>query len=174
LENINRSGSIDPDAPHTIIAALEFRLRIFAGTAQAEQMRAVIEHGRPYVGISRPKGYRKRKARACFWNAADLALNERGTYVEGYAQSPASGELLIIHHAWLTLDGVHAIDVTWDVPADCRYLGIPFPNEIVRRYSLDGRDRVPLLSSAALRELLRKSMNSGAAMIRAKPIERMQ
>jgi hypothetical protein len=63
-----------------------------------------------------------------------------------------------IHHAWVTLNGVHAIDVTWNAPADRHYFGIPFPNEIVSRYGFDGRYSVPLLSdykpSAALRELL--------------------
>jgi hypothetical protein len=48
-------------------------------------MREVVAHGRPYIGVDRPKGYRKRKPKQCFWNAAHLALTDRGTYVEGYA-----------------------------------------------------------------------------------------
>jgi hypothetical protein len=51
----------------------------------AASMRAVAEYGRPYVGIPRPKQYRKRKAKTCFYSAGHLALKERGTYVEGYA-----------------------------------------------------------------------------------------
>src|SRR5262249_40362402 len=62
-------------------------------------------------------------------------------------------------HAWVTLDGVHAVDVTWDAPADCHYVGVAFPKEIVARHCLDEqRYAVSLLSnskpSAALRELL--------------------
>jgi hypothetical protein len=154
-----------------IIASLKRRLRLFEDKGRLQQppgpfrdwrpperfsIRAVVENGRPYVGISRPSGYRKRKARQCFYNAADLALTDRGTYVEGYASSPTSGGPM--HHAWVTLDGVHAVDVTWDGPADCYYVGIPFPNEIVARHGIDGGDWVPLLSpcgpSAALRALL--------------------
>jgi hypothetical protein len=117
-------------------------------------MRAVVDHGRPYIGINRPKGYRKRKDKQCFWNAADLALSDRGTYVEGYASTPRG----VIHHAWVTLDGVHAIDPTWRDPAECYYVGIAFPKEIVARYGLQERGSVPLLPdyepSAALRALL--------------------
>ena len=78
---------------------------------------AVLEHGRPYVGISRPKGYRKLKDKKCFYNAGKLALANRGTYVEGFTGFGSA--LFPIHHAWLTLDGEHAIDVTWaDDPTD--------------------------------------------------------
>src|SRR5262249_40923343 len=120
-------------------------------------MRAVIDYGHPYVGISRPKGYRKQKAKQCFWNAARLAIYDRGTYVEGYASGPTLG--VALPHAWVTLDGVHAVDVTWDAPADFHYVGIAFPKEIVARHCLDEqRYAVSLLSnskpSAALRELL--------------------
>ena len=120
-------------AREEIFADLEQRLRFFQDkqpTAQwCSNMRAVIDYGRPYVGINRPKGYRKRKAKQCFWNAARLAINDCGTYVEGYASLPIGGPAL--HHAWVTLDGVHAVDVTWDAPADCHYVGIAFPKKIV-------------------------------------------
>jgi hypothetical protein len=45
----------------------------------------VIEHGRPFVGIKRPRRYGRRAAKQCFHNAAMLAIAGRGTYVEGYA-----------------------------------------------------------------------------------------
>jgi hypothetical protein len=117
-------------------------------------MREVVEHGRLYVGRSRPKGYRKRAAKQCFYNAGRLALDDRGIYVEGYASHSGYP----VHHAWVTLDGTHAIDVTWDKPADCHNFGIAFPKEIVSRYCQWQRFWVSLLSdhepSAALRALL--------------------
>jgi hypothetical protein len=44
-------------------------------------------------------------------NALSLAVNDRGHYVEGFALPPGSDQPT--HHAWITLDDVHAIDVTW-------------------------------------------------------------
>jgi hypothetical protein len=84
-----------------------------------------------------------------------LALDDRGTYVEGYASHRGCPK----HHAWVTLDGAHAIDVTRDNPGDCHYFGIAFPNKIVSRYgALQGSYWASLLSeskpSAALRALL--------------------
>ena len=118
-------------------------------------MREVVDHGRPYLGRCRPKGSRKRAEKRCFYNAAALALRDRGTYVEGYA---CRRDGLVHHHAWLTLDGVHAIDVTWDNPADCHYFGIAFPKEIVSRYGRSQDFWASLLSedkpSAALCALL--------------------
>jgi hypothetical protein len=168
--------STPPDAADTrraltgaeIIADLKRTLRLFQdkGWPQAERflMHAVVDHGRHYVGISRPKGYRKRKARQCFWNAADLALTDRGTYVEGYASSPTGGGPT--HHAWVTLDGVHAVDVTWNAPADCHYVGIAFPKEIMARHGLQEGHWVPLLPdyepSAALRALLAAAKSDAA------------
>jgi hypothetical protein len=136
-----------------IIADLKDMLRAFQGKGWSARsaMRAVINHGRPYVGVKRPKGYRKRKAKYCFHNAAMLAIEGRGTYVEGFA-SFLDG--MPIHHAWVTLDGVHAIDVTWTWrdPADCSYFGIAFPTQILARHFY----LIPLLSnsSAGLREIL--------------------
>jgi hypothetical protein len=34
---------------------------------------AVLEHGRPFIGIKRPKGYRLGPVRDCYVNAGDLA-----------------------------------------------------------------------------------------------------
>jgi hypothetical protein len=117
-------------------------------------MRESLDHGRFYVGIIRPKDYRKRAKKRCFYNAARLALDDRGLYVEGYAIHRHG----LVHHAWVTLDGVHAIDVTWDDPPDCHYFGIAFPKEIVSRYGYSQGSWVSMLSedkpSAALRALL--------------------
>jgi hypothetical protein len=84
----------------------------------------VLEHGRVFTGIERPKGYRQWAMKQCFRNAATLALRDKGCYVEGFAIS-SSGSIYI-HHAWITLDGVHSVDVTWRDAPSCHYFGIEF------------------------------------------------
>jgi hypothetical protein len=135
-----------------VISFLEVQLRLLkeAGLPYPYAIQAVIDHGRPYVGIGRPKGYRKRKDKQCFFNAADLAMQGRGTYVEGYA---SLGSGFTTYHAWITLDSVHAIDPTWKIPGK-HYVGIAFPVEIVARFGLDGRYWKPLMGDdAAIRAL---------------------
>lgn len=65
-----------------IIADLKDMLRAFQGKGWSARsaMRAVINHGRPYVGVKRPKGNRKRKVKYCFHNAAMLAIEGRGCH----------------------------------------------------------------------------------------------
>jgi hypothetical protein len=77
----------------------------------------VGDGGRDFIPAPRPKGYRKGRDKHCFGNAGSLALRyegQRGRYVEGFALDDDAGWL---HHAWLTLDGIHAIETTWDYPA---------------------------------------------------------
>ena len=53
-----------------------------------EGERLVLEYGRPFVGIARPKGYRRRwMVKQCFRNAGILADTGRGTYCEGFVDS---------------------------------------------------------------------------------------
>jgi hypothetical protein len=149
-----------------IISVLKQELRWFKDNNRQPMpyaVQAVIDHGRPYIGISRPKGYRhQRRVKECFWNAARLAIGERGTYVEGFGthDDDVRGP---IHHAWITLDGVHAIDPTWNIPANkiagMSYVGIAFPTEIVARhmahYIREERSWKPLMEDdAAIRALL--------------------
>src|SRR4029077_3967187 len=95
----------------------------------AEPARAVLRFGRAFVGIARPKGLRRQRARKqCFMNATTIALSGRGTYVEGFA---TSGSARAVLHAWITLDGEHAIDLTWPDADKCQYFGIPFSNEVL-------------------------------------------
>jgi hypothetical protein len=51
---------------------------------------------------------RRRAAKACFSNAYTLTMEKGGTYCEGIPVGKSFG----FHHAWITLDGEHAIDVT--------------------------------------------------------------
>jgi hypothetical protein len=94
----------------------------------------VLKYGRAYIGIERPKGFRRQRAREhCFMNAADAALRGRGQYVEGYALNRPDHLRMIFHHAWITVDGVHAIDQTLaDAPAH-DYFGVPFANDVLTK-----------------------------------------
>jgi hypothetical protein len=84
--------------------------------------------GRPFVGIARPKGYRQMTRRACFFNAGRLVSAERGQYCEGFVTTPSGWRW--IHHAWVTLDGKHAIDTTLPYGPESDYFGIVFPIEV--------------------------------------------
>ena len=86
---------------------------------------AVLEKdGKQFTPIERPKGYRRQRRQGdCFYNAASIALRDpKATYVEGVAWSMGCG----FRHAWVTLDGVHAIDQTWPTPGDA-YFGVAVP-----------------------------------------------
>jgi hypothetical protein len=86
----------------------------------------VLEYGRPFVGSARPKGYRRQwMVKQCFRNAGILADQGRGTYCEGVVLGPPDF-LFPIHHAWITLDGKTAIDVTLPNASEFWYFGIPF------------------------------------------------
>jgi hypothetical protein len=111
----------------------------FAGYTGTGIESYVIEHGRPFVAIKRPKGYRPRAKRQCFHNAMMLAIEGRGTYVEGYAASYCGN--FITEHAWVTLDNIHAIDVTWPDPEQAAYFGVPIPDKkVVAKLFLRGRE----------------------------------
>jgi hypothetical protein len=121
---------------HAVANCLRRLVRNYPPSAEweptdAEPARAVLRFGRPYVGIARPKGFRRQRARKqCFMNAAELALSGRGAYVEGFA-TPALSRSRPVPHAWITLDGEHAIDQTWPDADRCQYFGIPFSNEVL-------------------------------------------
>jgi hypothetical protein len=100
--------------------------------SSAEKARAVLRFGRPFVGIARPKGFRRqRKLKACYMNAVTMAFRGCGTYVEGFARSGSSG--IVTDHAWITLDGEHAIDQTWPDADKCQYFGIPFSEKVLTK-----------------------------------------
>ena len=95
---------------------------------------AVLEFGRIFTPINRPKGFRLRKAKQCFANAGDYATRDDpklGNYVEGFTASKSQTPF---HHAWLTLDGETAIDVTLPDASDYTYFGIEFPTVLLRHW----------------------------------------
>jgi hypothetical protein len=126
---------------HPVVASLQHTIELSSDSLDAEK--AVIKHGQPFIGIERPKGFRQRAKQACFRNAMNLALDGRGTYVEGFAivrDYP-------VHHAWTTLDGVHAIDTTWPNAPVCQYFGIPFTTKTVSGWlKRQNRTAEPILS----------------------------
>ncbi len=118
--------------------ALAYLRRDLAFRAERDaSARYVLEHGKPFVPSQRPKGLRKRRNRYCFANAASVVgdypdLGYR--YCEGWAVS-ASGHSLAIQHAWLTVDGSTAVDVTWLEPG-LAYLGVMIESAELARCQL--------------------------------------
>jgi hypothetical protein len=116
------------------------------GNVDAERL--VLEYGRPFNGIPRPKGYRQRSQKRCFANAQILADTDRGIYCEGFAIAPESGPAF--QHGWITLDGANAIDVTLQAAHEVKYFGIPFEHEplkkLIRKITTEEKAWVPLLS----------------------------
>jgi hypothetical protein len=100
--------------------------RIVCGNPSIEMLEALRQRGKEYVAIPRPKGFRHQKEmKECFYNAYTTAMKRReARYVEGLAFAP-NGTWL--PHAWLTTDGIHAIDQTWNYQEGIRYFGIQFP-----------------------------------------------
>jgi hypothetical protein len=125
-----RSSSLLPAA---MLAAYERHQGAIGTDAEADKL--ILQYGRPFTGIKRPKGYRDRAQKKCFLNAVNLTTAKRGTYCEGFAAGVGSS--FIFHHAWITLDGEHAIDVTLSDAEDHFYFGIAFPspqfNEVLRQ-----------------------------------------
>jgi len=71
--------------------------------------------GKRYLWQPVPKGLpRYRTVGECHANCQKAVLQDkRLTYVEGAALRSLNGVSLWIGHAWVTLDGEHAIDLTW-------------------------------------------------------------
>ncbi len=123
-----------PNNEHPVVRALSGELSVRRlGTAGELGERAVLELGRPFTGVVRPKGYRRGTPGQCFRKAWRLAYDRRGTYVEGFALTKSG---LLDHHAWITLDGFNALDVTWPDPRGSFYFGIPFSLTVLGKWSV--------------------------------------
>ena len=118
---------------------------------RAAAFKQFCESGRLFTGIRRPKGYRQRKAKQCFSNAQILAMEGRGDYVEGVCVTPTLG--IPIHHGWITLDGVHAIDPTFPDGECCLYFGIAFDRVELAKSLVASEFYQPQLNLAALGDL---------------------
>jgi hypothetical protein len=92
--------------------------------------RFVVRNGRPFTPTKRIG--RKRRAKMCFSNSTDFVIGKRqGTYVEGYALCKAM-PFMPIHHAWVTMDGTDAMDLTLDAEG-YEYFGVVFERDVLRR-----------------------------------------
>ncbi len=88
----------------------------------------VLDYGQSFERVPLPEGAIQGEPKACFMNAALLALDDdRFMYAEGYAASDRMPEFL---HAWCVRDG-KAIDLTLDPSEQYEYFGIPIPTPMV-------------------------------------------
>lgn len=140
-----------------LVHQIEVALRL-GSNSDVEEL--VLKYGLPFVGTARPKGYRLRRKKECFLNSFYAADEELGFYVEGYALHKG----LLFQHAWITLDGLHAVEVTLRSPVlDYHYFGIPFSIEILRA-EIGARNswQVPVLDYAfpmtRMEDLLQKAI----------------
>jgi hypothetical protein len=138
---------------------IDFSRESNVGNTSVEQL--VLKYGRPFIGGGRPKGYRQRAAKNCYLNSFYLADADRGFYVEGYALRPGH----LFQHAWITIDGTHAVDVTLQNISDCLFFGILFPLKTISEEIRSRGDRpFPLLDHAqsmeAMEDLIRRAIRS--------------
>jgi hypothetical protein len=105
---------------------------------------AVLKHGRPFIAIGRPTGYRLGRVKQCYANAGKAACAEKGIYVEGFAMDSKR----FFPHAWITLDGIHAIDLTLRDPVNnFFYFGIPFCVDVLEEWRARRGNRGRLLDA---------------------------
>src|SRR5262245_22007202 len=98
--------------------------------------RFVLEHGKDFKGVKRPKGIRKGPNKQCYMNAALLAFERGLHYVEGIAIPEG---LIPMHHAWCANDAGEAIDPTWRYPEKAEYRGVVISPAILRRELLKNK-----------------------------------
>jgi len=92
--------------------------------------RFILDHGKDFRGVKRPKGIRKRTNKMCYRNAAQLSLERGFPYVEGFA---VHNDLIAVFHAWCINDEQEVVDNTWRYPECSLYRGVVIPREILLR-----------------------------------------
>ncbi|WLA83223.1 hypothetical protein [Bradyrhizobium elkanii] len=146
--------SIDDEIP--IQRALRRDIRHSIGNVRLPTI--VQKHGRAFRPQARPKGFRLRAQQQCFLNSFHLADAERGIYVEGFAM--VNGQHF--HHAWVTLDGVHAVDVTLRSPEEAQFFGIAFSLPTLRKQICGVRKgKLPMLDPYQPMETLEALVEAG-------------
>lgn len=97
----------------------------------------LLRNGRLFYSQPKPRRYKMRTPKYCFYNARMLAKRSHGAlgYAEGYLASP--GLPLLIHHAWCVDADHRVIDNTLQDrntdesrSATAQYFGMVFPPEI--------------------------------------------
>ena len=80
----------------------------------------VDRHGSEWPIASDPTGgFRRRRSKACYRNAANLAMEHGLRYCEGWAYDGP----VPVQHAWNLTDDGFVVDITWRNPAT-RYVGV--------------------------------------------------
>jgi hypothetical protein len=102
--------------------------------APALLQRFVLRNGRSYTPTFRT--VKLGEPKQCFDNAARAVLHkskkrEGWSYVEGFALNRAM-PIMAFHHAWVTTDGIHAMDVTLPDASAYDFIGIPFNRQTVQ------------------------------------------
>lgn len=90
----------------------------------------IVREGRPYTPAEVPPELRRRAARTphkCFQRCFDVAGEGDWTYVEGIAIDPG-GVWFPVHHAWVTKDGMTAVDLARPFDPEREYVGIAIEN----------------------------------------------
>jgi len=97
----------------------------------------LVREGETYSPIEVPAELSRRVARTphkCFQRCYSVAIDTGWTYVEGVAVDPGS-VWFPVHHAWLTKDGVVAVDLARPFDSDREYLGVPIQSSSLARPS---------------------------------------
>lgn len=125
--------------------AAELARRADSGHGDSTVERLVLQYGVSFKGIVRPKGMRLGPIKNCFRNSYHAAGKHDGMlYVEGFAMPKGYPP---IEHAWISPDGIHAIDLTLRHPAtDIEFLGIPFSIGLATSELFARGATLPLLS----------------------------
>jgi hypothetical protein len=80
-----------------------------------------------------PRGEQKQ----CFMNASHAAFEHSIKYVEGYVLDPTLP--ILIEHAWVSRDGIHAEEVTMDDSRELYYFGVEFtPSKLMKELAKTG------------------------------------
>lgn len=99
----------------------------------------VLHYGRSFSPAPRPPGVRKRRSRYCYRNATLFVqeIDERYAYCEGWALSSLDGGMTV-QHAWVTLTGDKAVELTWAEPGRA-YLGVVIEPDQLSRFLVERR-----------------------------------
>src|ERR1700730_11708258 len=120
---------------------------------ETKMLQRLIEYGRPFTRVVNPRGLRWRKEKQCFYNSLTTVFN-KGVhmpdlrYVEGYVLT----EFGPVHHAWVTPDVVHAIDLTLR-EEPFAYYGVIVPTEQACKLMMSGKRLLPALHALAAEDL---------------------
>jgi hypothetical protein len=90
--------------------------------------RMALAYGSEFIGVPRPRGFRKMKAKQCHANSWKLALDGRGFLCEGFATK--RGESHTFHHSWICLSDGTVVDATLPDPENYEYLGVKFDGDL--------------------------------------------